>query len=332
MSLSNLLALVKYHRRIAKVDMGSLNSRILVVCPVKNEESGLRRAMLSILSQNHKNLILHVIDNSSDDSSFQIAKSIALNDSRVFISKTNSNLSVNRSWEFALGASLESFQFDYLMFFGGDDWLVDESFLTKSINRIQMCPSLKGVVPNFIDQNGHIKVQMRLREYGNHNRYELCKNWGYVHAIYGIYKRECWEEIFTLYRESYNKGVEFDWWLTFNLLKFQIDQIKTIDFFKFSKSLSYDSDYYLAPQDRKSGEDKRFAVPKNSFRYVLYPLRDLMRLIEDTNNHFRGQPNFLNQNSKLQVLKFKIIFFAPRFKRFVSVYYSLFKDKLISVN
>ena len=56
--------------------------------------------------------------------SLGIAREIQSMDPRIQILTTGAELSVNRSWEFALKNALELFQFDYLMFFGGDDYFV----------------------------------------------------------------------------------------------------------------------------------------------------------------------------------------------------------------
>jgi glycosyltransferase involved in cell wall biosynthesis len=299
------------------------NSRILIVCPVKNEASRLREGLLSILSQDYDNLILHIIDNFSDDGTLEIAKSIALNDSRVFVSSTKTNLSVNRSWEFALGASLEEFHSDYLMFFGGDDGMIENSFLTTLINLMKLHPTLMGAIPKFVDQNGCNKIEMKLQSFGNNNRYELCKNWGYVHAIYGMYKRECWEEIYFYNRESFNKGVEFDWWVTFYLFKFSVAQIQTAHYLKFNKLLPYDSAYYL------SNEYVDLLPKKSVLLDVLPPLRDLIVHFKRTKSHFGKQHNFFNLNSKPLVLKIIIVFFTSGLCAIASAYYNAFKGKFM---
>ena len=298
------------------------------MCPVKNEESGLREAMLSILSQTHKNLILHVVDNSSDDDSLKIAKSVAQSDSRVFVSKTNESLSVNRSWEFSLRTSLEGFQFDYLMFFGGDDRLPDVSFLSSLINQMQIRTSLMGVVPEFIDQYGYTKIEIKLRKLGNYNRYKLSQNWGYVHSIYGLYKRDCWEEIFTFHKETFDKGVEFDWWLAINLFKFPVVQVKSAHYLKFSKLIPYDSEYYSSVDYSRDEGRRNFQTNKNAFSGVLSPLIDLIVLVDKTKSHFKGQPNFKSRNSKLLIFNVKVIFFAAGLSSIVRSYYLVFKGKL----
>jgi glycosyltransferase involved in cell wall biosynthesis len=283
--------------------------RILVLCPAKNEENGIRNAIQTILSQDYQNVLVHVVDNNSDDNTFNIVESIALRDSRVSISKTHLDLSINRSWEFALTITLNSFEFDYLMFFGGDDRLVGNSFLSDLMNQIHMKPKLSGVVPLFIDQYGKVIIDLKLQEWGNQNLYLLCKEWAYVHAVYGLYSRQCWDTILTKHLDVFDKGVAFDWWLTANLLRFPVVDVKKSHYLKHNKFASYEDEYYLG-NEYKGIQQNRGKIPSvHKLSFILSPVRTLLTLGRNTNLHFRGKNSFLNQISGLTLFKMVGLFF-----------------------
>ena len=293
--------------------------KVLIVCPIKNEEAGLRRALKSVLSQDYGNFILLVIDNHSEDNSLKIAYSIAAEDSRVVVKTNNSGLSVNESWKVALDKSLRNYDFDYLMFFAGDDCLLNNSYLSNSLNGMGGKNQFMGVVPKFIDQFGNTILAMELKEKAKRNQYELCKNWAYVHAVYGLYNRECWEKIYTRYQEAFDKSVKFDWWLAINLLSFPVKYSENSLYFKYRKPIDYGSDYYLAV-DKVRVEIKKRNSANKSF------LRVLRSIFQDTTEHFRMQPNFTSDNSYFFKMKIFTLFFLTsaftrirdRFRRGVS--------------
>ena len=302
--------------------------RILVLCPAKNEENGIRTAIQTILSQDYQNVLIHVVDNNSDDNTFNIVESIALRDSRVSISKTNVNLSVNRSWEFALTITLNSFEFDYLMFFGGDDRLVGNSFLSDLMNQIHTKPKLSGVVPLFIDQNGKVKIDLQLQEWGNQNLYLLCKEWAYVHAVYGLYSRQCWDTILTKHLDVFDKGVNFDWWLTANLLRFPVVHVKKSQYLKHNKFVSYEAEYYLGNEYTGIQQNRGEISTVHKLSFILSPVRTLLTLARNTYLHFRGKNSFLNQISRLSLFKMVCLFFFMALSKVIKGKYLVLKNRI----
>jgi len=71
--------------------METNSNTLIVVMPVYNSEKTLDAAILSVLSQSHKNLRLFIVDDCSSDSSLEIAKKY-LADPRVKVFKNNTNM------------------------------------------------------------------------------------------------------------------------------------------------------------------------------------------------------------------------------------------------
>jgi glycosyltransferase involved in cell wall biosynthesis len=302
--------------------------RILVLCPAKNEEKGIQNAIQTILLQDYQNVIVHVVDNNSEDNTLNIVESMALKDSRIFISKTNVNLSVNRSWEFALTVTLNSFEFDYMMFFGGDDRLFGNSFLGDLMNQIQMKPRLSGVVPLFIDQSGKVKIDLQLQEWGDQNLYMLCKKWAYVHAVYGLYSKRCWENILTKHPDVFDKGVSFDWWLSANLLRFPVVQVKKSEYIKHNKFVSYESEYYLGNEYSNIQQSLSKMPTVFKIDFILSPIRTLLALVRNTHLHFRGKNSFTSQISRLLLFKLICVFFFTALSKKIKGKYLVLKNRI----
>lgn len=300
--------------------------RIAILCPIKNEEATLRDTLLSVLSQDFKNLVLVVVDNQSEDASLSIAKSISSVDPRVSVFKTTSSLSANQNWEFALALTLKNFEFDFLMFLGGDDQLVEKEYLSALMGKFLANPGLYGAVPQFIDQDSNTKVKWRLSNTGNQKIFELCKTWGYVHAAYGLYRRDCWDEIMCFFRECFDKGMQFDWWLSANLLMFPVSQVENVHYLKNRKSIPYNSAYYSFDGFANLGKSKE--LKKGFLAQAMIPFIDFFKLIRKTSKHFKDQSNFFEKKSRLMKLKMIRIFFFSGMLTLINKYIFVFKKRM----
>lgn len=92
---------------------------LLVVMPVYNAEETLEKAIKSILDQDHKNLILTIVDDCSTDGSLGIAKKF-LSDSRVRLYRSSVNLGAYYSRNFGLHIS-KDLDWDFFTTHDSDD-------------------------------------------------------------------------------------------------------------------------------------------------------------------------------------------------------------------
>jgi len=91
-----------------------------IIIPVYNSEKYLRECVESVQSQTYKNLEIVLIDDESSDSSPDICKELAANDSRIkYIRQNNQGTSAARN------TGLENASGDYLMFIDNDDLWAD---------------------------------------------------------------------------------------------------------------------------------------------------------------------------------------------------------------
>ena len=132
-------------------------SRVSIIVPVYNGGKVLERCVDSILTQDHRDIEVLLIDDGSKDDSYQIMQEYAVKDPRVIaIHKENGGVSSTRN----LG--LERATGDYVQFMDVDDWLPFDS--TKQLVRAMDDSNCDMVISDFyrvIDDNVSRKGSIR---------------------------------------------------------------------------------------------------------------------------------------------------------------------------
>ncbi|WP_128330236.1 glycosyltransferase family 2 protein [Apibacter sp. HY039] len=108
---------------------------ISIVVPVYNAEKFLKKCLDSIINQTYKNFELILINDGSTDSSLNICKEYAENDSRIcIINQTNKGVSITRN------TGINSAKGEYICFIDSDDW-VNPDYLKDYMDHLSS-PSL----------------------------------------------------------------------------------------------------------------------------------------------------------------------------------------------
>lgn len=104
---------------------------ISIIVPIYNVSEYLKKCLLSIAGQTYKNFEAILIDDGSDDGSFDIARSFAESDSRfLLIHQENGGVSKARNVGIAKASG------EYLMFIDGDDY-VDQNFCLDALKSVR---------------------------------------------------------------------------------------------------------------------------------------------------------------------------------------------------
>ena len=91
---------------------------VSVVVPIYNVEKFINKTVVSIMSQDHKNIEIILVDDGSPDNSAQILDRLAEKDSRIIvIHKQNGGVSSARN------AGIKMAKGEYITFVDGDDWV-----------------------------------------------------------------------------------------------------------------------------------------------------------------------------------------------------------------
>lgn len=135
---------------------------VSIIVPVYNAADYLDRCLHSILQQTYQNIQLILVNDGSKDSSLEVCKKFAKQDSRVVIlDKKNSGVSDSRNKGIALAKG------KYLQFVDSDDWLVATATeqMVKSAEEhhceMVIAPFYR-VVGRLMTENGHIRKEEKI--------------------------------------------------------------------------------------------------------------------------------------------------------------------------
>lgn len=124
------------------------NTKVSIIVPVYNAEKYLKRCISSLQNQTLKDIEIVLVDDSSTDSSLEICKKMAAEDSRIkVIHKENEGAGLARN------AALEIATGEYIGFLDSDDYVENEMFETLYNKAIEHSSDLvmSGVL--FVDGN-----------------------------------------------------------------------------------------------------------------------------------------------------------------------------------
>lgn len=100
------------------------NALVSVIMPVYNVKQYVRSALESILNQTYSNFEFIIIDDDSNDGTFEILKSFKKKDKRIILRRNKKNLGVTKS----LNKALRLTKGKYIARMDADDWSYPERF------------------------------------------------------------------------------------------------------------------------------------------------------------------------------------------------------------
>ena len=162
-----------------------------------NHADCLKESINRVLSQTYQNFTLRVIDDSSEDKSFEIAKEFEYYDSRVSVSRNTNNLGMFQNFEINLLEIFEKLEFDYFGWLGpDDDWSND---WLESLVLLDTPEDRRGVRQSFVTYQYEHNSQ--IREYSDFSSQNLSFNdtrklrKGYGELMHGLWDRGTVESI-----------------------------------------------------------------------------------------------------------------------------------------
>lgn len=140
------------------------NKLVSVVIPTYNRVDLIQETINSVLSQKYNNFEIIVLDNNSDDSTYEILNKKYNKFSFIKIYKNEITLDIVRNWrkcfEYAVGK--------YILILWSDD-LISQDFLSKTVNFLESNPNAGFVytLTNiFNNENGKTKNVFQLKQSG----------------------------------------------------------------------------------------------------------------------------------------------------------------------
>lgn len=305
----------------------------MIVIYFHNEQITLLESIKSVLKQKDVNLEVFLVNNGSDDESNIIASTFESSDERVTLLNSDKFLSIDKIHFFALEKALEMFNFDYLMFLGGDDTLIGYTTLKEAIDRLNDNALLSGVVPIFYNQF-ESAITLKLSRVRVVNRIRLIKDWKYVHAVLGVYRKDVWVKVYKLKPLLIGQSAATDWMISLFLFKFKIESLVEFKYFKFVKGLDYNSHYYTGIQNEQlSNLESSSHLPQLEIKLgIMRRFLKIWNLLilqpcNKTSQFFTVNQNFLSKHFRFEKFIYSPIFFLHQFLKPLKFKYKIYRKK-----
>lgn len=306
-------------------------SEVSIIIPVHNGEKYIKRCIESILVQEINDLEIIVIDDKSNDQSFNIIKKLSINNKSIKIYKNKTNLGVAKTRNKGIQLSNSK----YLIFIDQDDYL-EQGFLRKYIRYIDN-GNYDAVYGGYkrINSNNKTLYQIKLKD-KYYSRYIIPTGWGKIHRrkflidnhIYFSENKIGEDIIFILKEISLSKSIKivsdnsYVWFYNENSVSKTLQ--KNLDSTNLTSLLTL-----LKDMESIDNIDKYFLVRTACF----YLINGRNSKAEDYKKSFRAMFDYLKNN---QTLKLSRIINPPNgelFKVKISVlmFYIIYKINLIDI-
>jgi len=130
------------------------NPKVSIIIPTYNRANYLAQAIESALAQDYHNLEVIVSDNASTDNTQEIVKRY-MRDTRFKYFRNEKNLGVAGNWRRALYDYASG---EWAMILSDDDYLVDNSYISKATELIRKYQDIKLVWGNYITLNENSNI------------------------------------------------------------------------------------------------------------------------------------------------------------------------------
>ena len=114
-----------------------------IIIPIYNVENYLSECLNSVLSQTYKNIVVIMIDDGSNDNSFEIAKQFERSDSR-FHAYTKVNAGVSSARNVGIDLATKVYNVDFIAFIDSDDY-IDKKYVETFITALKITKAQYGV-------------------------------------------------------------------------------------------------------------------------------------------------------------------------------------------
>lgn len=196
---------------------------VLILMPVLNEGKNIDRLISIIRAQTHRNFLLIIQDNLSEDDTLAIARHHEIQDNRIQVFSNPFRVSGGENWFSMISKVRDLDEFDYCCFQAGDDYWGDKDYLSNLVKLLDTNPNLGAANPIFEIVNPINKV-LKSIESGVSSKFalvrvwKLCTDWDHVHHIYGLYRKNVFEYLMTSKVSRFTNYSGSDWWWTYEFL------------------------------------------------------------------------------------------------------------------
>jgi glycosyltransferase involved in cell wall biosynthesis len=216
------------------------NFKIVVLLPVMNEAKWINRCLTSLVHQSQEDIAILIQENCSDDGSVEIISKFENNFPNIFIFKNSSRVNSWENWDLLLNNAVDKFNFEYLFWIGGDDYLIEVDFF-RDLYKKGKEHQLQIVSPtiNLVNgESGEFKetIQIEFKSGIKLKRVlNFCNDWRNVNIFHSLISKELYLELLDVSGNSHTDYIGNDWWLGLSMIR--KNQVTSLESCHFSKSV-----------------------------------------------------------------------------------------------
>lgn len=232
---------------------------VAVLLPIMNEAVTLERCLDSLMKQTLKSIVVIIQDNDSDDGSTEIISYYQRNFSNIYVNINASRIDSWVNWDLLWRYAEDTFDFEYLFWIGGDDYLLENNFFQILFNK-GLASKLNVITPtiNVIEgENGEFKKQVSIQLQSKIKFIRLLKyvnRWDNVNLLHSLIRKSLYQNIISNAGHSHTSYIANDWWFGAHIIsKNQIQSLVNVHFCKSQwKSRRYQ--WIEKPHENTSGK------------------------------------------------------------------------------
>lgn len=253
---------------------------VLLISPVRNEETRISFMLESLLCQSYRNWTLLVADNSSSDGTAEIVDRYARLDSRIRLVRFDDTVPIHQNFMRAFSEA-KFLPGDYIQILAGDDELGTSDYLSMAVNSIGATrfELVAGEIHHLSTHAQHRvdSFERLAKVYSSvvSDRF-AAQNYWVCNLMYGFFERHAFYRLLSAEKYGFSSNLSSDWWFALGAIReLSLGFVEPLVYKKYSKLLSYDSEHY--------GVSSRRTIA--SLSPLLFPLRQLgdrIRLIPVT--------------------------------------------------
>ena len=215
-----------------------LDFKVVVLLPVMNEAVWIERCLTSLVNQTLKDIAILVQENSSDDGTFEIISKFTQDFPNIYLFKNSSRVDSWKNWDLLLQNATEYFNFDYLFWIGGDDYVCELDFL-HNLYRQGKNANLSVVSPTIVVIDGENGKYMDTIEFSLNSNIKLfrifkyCLSWKNVNIFHSLISKDLYLKLLKFSGNSHTNYIGNDWWIVLSIIsKHQVKSLENNHFYK----------------------------------------------------------------------------------------------------
>lgn len=132
------------------------NLSVSILIPTYNQERFISNAIISALNQDYDNLSIVILDDSSTDKTYDIAKSFESKDKRVRVYRNEENLGRTKTYRRLLYELNNS---NWVVMLDGDDYFINSSFIKKAVDIVLNYKDIFAVLGGYIKKENKMEIK-----------------------------------------------------------------------------------------------------------------------------------------------------------------------------